>query len=318
MRARFPQGAAGIVGLAVVFALWIATGLYQVNPSEIGVVLRFGKVSHTSPPGLHWHLPWPIERVLKPPVTLVLKEEIGFRTIDAGPPARYRAVVEEARMLTADGNIVEVDFIVQYRIRDPIFFLFRVRDPSDTLRDAAESAMREVIGHTTIDDALTEGRLQVQNDAQQFLQQILDEYESGLLVTTVKLQDVKPPGPVQDAFKDVINAEQDRERLINEAEGFANDILPKARGMAAQMINEAEGYAASTVKEAEGAARRFELLLEAYARAPDVTRRRMYLDMFESILPTVDKVVVGRETTQGLLPILPLAGSPAPALPGGQ
>lgn len=297
-----------IVGLVVGLLLWMATGIYQVNPSEVGVVLRFGRAVATTTPGLHWHLPWPVERVLKPPVTVVHKEEVGFRTLDVGPPARYRTVLEEARMLTEDGNIVELNFIVQYRIKDAVAFLFNVRDPADTLRDAAESAMREVVGHTSISMALTEGRLSIQTRTQDLLQVILDKYGAGLHVTTVKLQDVAPPGPVQDAFKDVINAEQDRERMVNEAEGFANDILPKARGVAAEMINQAQGYAASRVKHAEGEAGRFELVYEAYVKAPRVTRKRMYLETMEVVLPEVDKIIVGSEIANGLIPVLPLAG----------
>ncbi len=308
LRRRIPgRIGAGVVAL-VVLVVWLATGIYQVNPSEVGIVLRFGKAVSTMPPGLHWHLPWPIERVLKPPLTVVLKEEIGFRTIDVGPPARYREVTEESRMLTADGNIIELDFIVQYRIKDPIAFLFRVRDPAETLRDAAESAMREVVGHTTIDEALTEGRLAIQTKAQTLLQEILDRYNAGLLVTTVKLQDVVPPGPVQDAFKDVINAEQDKERMINEAQGFANDILPKARGTAAQLLNEAQGYAATIVKRAEGEAKRFELLRAAYAEAPEVTRTRLYLETMESVLSPARKVILGEEAARNILPLLPVEG----------
>jgi len=306
IRKRIPSGAIGILALLIALVLWLATGLYQVNPSEAGVVLRFGKVVQITPPGLHWHLPWPVERVFKPAVTEVKKEEVGFRTIDVGPPARYRSVTEESRMLTADGNIVELDFIVQFRIKEPIAFLFRVRDPYEMLRDSAESAMREVVGRTSIDDALTEGRLEIQTKAQTLLQDILDRYDSGLQVSTVKLQDVTPPGPVQDAFKDVINAEQDKERLINEAQGFSNDILPKARGTAAQIVNEAQGYAAAVVKDAEGAAERFELVHAAYAKAPGVTRKRMYIEMFESILPGIDKIIVDGAIAGQVIPFLPL------------
>ncbi len=304
--AGLPSGGGAIAGLLVALLLWAATGLYQVNPSEVGVVLRFGRAVTTTSPGLHWHLPWPVERVLKPPVTVVHKEEIGFRTLDVGPPARYRPVLEEARMLTEDGNIVELNFIVQYRIKDPVAFLFNVRDPTETLRDSAESAMRDVIGHTSINMALTEGRFQIQTQAEQLLQGILDGYAAGLHIATVKLQDVAPPGPVQDAFKDVINAEQDRERMVNEAQGFANDILPKARGMAAQIVNRSEGYSAGRVKAAEGEAARFELLYEAYAKAPEVTRRRMYLETMEAVLPTMDKVIVDSHIADGVLPMLPL------------
>lgn len=317
-RRSVPGGAAPAIALIVALGLWLATGIYQVNPSELGVVLRFGRVVETATPGLHWHLPWPIERALKPPVTVVLKEEIGFRTISPGPPARYRSVTEESRMLTADGNIVELDFIVQYLIKDPVAFLFKVRDPADTLRDSAESAMREVIGRSTIDAALTDGRAQIQAETHELLQSTLDGYESGLQVTAVKLQDVVPPGPVQDAFKDVINAEQDRERMINQAEGFANDILPKARGTAAQLENEAAGYAASVVKAAEGAAERFRLLYRAYAKAPDITRTRMYIEALEEVLPNIDKVIVDKELSGEVVPLLPLGqlSMPGHAAPG--
>jgi len=303
---RVPSGLAGLAAVLFALVAWIATGVYQVNPSEIGVVLRFGRVVATTPPGLHWHMPWPFETVLKPPVTRVLKAEMGFRTLDPGPPARYRPVTEESRMLTRDGAIVELDFVVQYRINDPVAYLFNVLDPNETLRHSAESAMREVVGHRTIDDALTEGRMEIQTAAHELLQQTLDTYDSGLQVTTVKLQDVVPPGPVQDAFKDVINAEQDLQRMINEAEGFANDILPKARGMAAQMINEAEGYAEARLKEAEGETQRFTLLRKEYAKAPEVTRKRLYLETLEAILPSVEKYIVDSDSAGGVLPLLQL------------
>lgn len=306
MRSRIPSGIAGIAALLFALVAWMATGVYQVNPSEIGVVMRFGRVTATTPPGLHWHLPWPIETVLKPPVTRVLKAELGFRTLDPGPPARYRPVTEESRMLTRDGNIIELDFVVQYRIDDPVAYLFNILDPNETLRHTAESAMREVIGHSTIDAALTEGRMEIQTAAHELLQQTLDTYDSGLKITTVKLQDVVPPGPVQDAFKDVINAEQDLQRMINEAEGFANDILPKARGMAAQMINEAEGYAEARLKESEGETQRFTLLRDEYAKAQEVTRKRLYLETLEAILPDIEKYVVEGGSGTGALPILQL------------
>jgi membrane protease subunit HflK len=300
--------AAILAGAALV---WLASGIYQVSPSEVGVVLRFGQSVRTTPSGLHWHLPYPAEQVVKVPVTVVWKEELGFRTIDPGPPARYRPVVEEARMLTADGNIIDVDFIVQYRIQDPEKYLFRIRDPEETLRDCAESAMREVVGGTDIDDTLTEGRSRIQVQAQALLQDMLDSYDSGLLVTTVKLQDVEPPEPVQDAFKDVIAAEQDRERLINEAEGFANDILPKARGVAAERLNEARAYAETVVKKAEGEAGRFELVRAAYAEAPDITRKRLYIETMEKILPEADKIVLDSSLAGEMLPVLDLSAAAA-------
>lgn len=308
-RARKRGGAPKIPAaliLAGIALLWAASGIYQVDSSEVGVVLRFGKVTRTTTPGLHWHLPAPAERVVKVPVTVVSKQELGFRTIDPGPPARYRSVVEEARMLTSDGNIIDLDFIVQYRIQDPLKFLFNVRDPVDTLRDCAESAMREVVGGADINSTLTEGRARIQSAAQDLLQGMLDSYESGLLVTTVKLQDVEPPEPVQDAFKDVIAAEQDRERMINEAEGFSNDILPKARGVAAQRLNEARGYAETVVKKAEGEAGRFSAILTAYTLAPEITRTRMYLETMETILPKSEKIIVDSALSGDVVPLLDL------------
>jgi membrane protease subunit HflK len=270
MRSRIPSGIAGIAALLFALVAWMATGVYQVNPSEIGVVMRFGRVTATTPPGLHWHLPWPIETVLKPPVTRVLKAELGFRTLDPGPPARYRPVTEESRMLTRDGNIIELDFVVQYRIDDPVAYLFNILDPNETLRHTAESAMREVIGHSTIDAALTEGRMEIQTAAHELLQQTLDTYDSGLKITTVKLQDVV------------------------------------ARGMAAQMINEAQGYAEARLKESEGETQRFTLLRDEYAKAREVTRKRLYLETLEAILPDIEKYVVEGGSGTGALPILQL------------
>jgi membrane protease subunit HflK len=295
--------------LAAAFVVWLATGVYQVGSSEVGVILHFGKAAGATSPGLHWHVPWPVQQVIKVPVAMVNKQEIGFRTIDPGPPARYRPVVAEARMLTSDGNILDLDFIVQYRIQDPLLYLFKVRDPIETLRDCAESAMREVIGSNDINTALTEGRGAIQVRAQHHLQSMLDGYESGLLITTVKLQDVEPPDAVQDAFKDVIAAEQDKERRINEAEGFANDILPKARGKAAQRVNDAHAYSETVVKEAEGSAGRFELVREAYSRAPEITRKRMYLETLEAILPAIDKVIVDESIASEMLPVMDLPGA---------
>ncbi len=295
--------AAIVAGVALLG--WLATGIYQINPSEVGVVTRFGEVMKTTPPGLHWKFPTPVEQVYKVPIARVLKEEVGFETIAVGPPARYRDDVQESRMLTADGNIVDVDFIVQYTISDATKYLFNVREPRETLHDLAEAAMRSVIGSSTIDSALTEGRLEVQNLTQDLLQGYLDHYDAGMHVNTVKLQDVVPPGPVQDAFKDVINAEQDKERMINEAEGFRNDILPKARGSAAQKTNEAEGYAESQVKLADGAAQSFALVYEAYRVAPEVTRRRLYLETMEKVMKNANKVVVDSRGG-GALPLLSL------------
>jgi modulator of FtsH protease HflK len=298
------------IPLAIGVAVWLLSGIYIVAPDQRGVVLRFGKVVAETDPGPHYHLPWPIERVLRPSVTAIRKEELGFRTIEVGPPARYQDVDAEALMLTGDENIVKLEFIVQYKVRADATgvtdFLFNARDPDGAVRAAAEAAMREVIGRTAIDEVLTEGKQNVQVEAQRVLQSILDLYGAGLEVVTVKLQDVGPPDQVSDAFKDVISAQQDKERLINEARGYANDVVPRARGQAAQIVNEAEAYRETKVREATGTAQRFTALQEEYAKAKDVTRRRLYLETMESILPGAQKIVMDDLAGKQTVPYLPL------------
>ena len=290
--------------------LYAMTGVYIVAPDERGIVLRFGRVVREADPGPGYHLPWPIEQVLKPSVTQIRKAEFGFRTIDIGPPARYQDVDPEALMLTGDENIVKLQFIIQYKVTTSptgaTDFLFNVRDPEDTVRAAAEAAMREVLGRNDIDNALTEGKEKVQQDAQTLLQQILDEYRTGLEVVTVKLQDVGPPDQVSDAFKDVISAQQDKERLINEARGYANDVVPKARGQAAQLLNEAEAYSAAKVQDATGAAQRFTALQQEYDKAKDVTRLRLYLETMEQVLPRMNKIIIDDTAGKQVVPYLPL------------
>lgn len=296
--------------LLIALVLYLGSGVFIVAPDQRGVVLRFGAVARDVGPGPGYHLPWPFEEVLKPSVTQVRKEEFGFRTVDVGPPATYRDVDQEALMLTGDENIVKALFIVQYKVKpDPAAtadFLFNVRDPQDTVRAASEAAMRQVIGSNKIDDALTEDRERIQLEAQAVLQGILDGYGSGLQVETVKLQDVDPPDEVSDAFKDVISAQQDRERLINEARGYANDVVPKARGQAAQLLNEAEGYRLAKIQEAQGAAQRFVSLHDEYSKARDVTRMRLYLEAMEEILPRIDKIVIDENAGERTVPYLPL------------
>lgn len=294
----------------VLFVLYLASGIFIVAPDERAVVLRFGAAVREAGPGPHYRLPRPFERELKVQVTKIRKEEIGFETISVGPPARYRQVPREALMLTGDNNIVDLDFIVQYRVKQtpqgPSDFLFNVANQQQAVRDAAEAAMREVIGASKIDDALTEGKDRIQNDAEELLQKVLDEYQAGIDVVTVKLQDVGPPEAVADAFKDVISAEQDKERLINEARGFANDIVPKARGQAAQVLNEAEAYAQVVVNEAQGAAQRFIAVYEKYAQSKEVTKRRLYLETMERVMARADKIILDRETREQAIPYLPL------------
>jgi membrane protease subunit HflK len=289
-----------------ILALWILSGIYFVGPDEQGVVLRFGKVIATTGSGPHWHFPWPVERVLKPKVTIIRKIEVGFRTVRAGPPARYQQVPTEALMLTGDENIISLEFIVQYRIKDAYKYLFKIREPVNTIKDAAEAAMREVIGQHPIDDALTEKKGVIQDECHQLLQTILDSYNSGLQVVTINLQDVDPPEQVSDAFKDVINAQQDKERKINEAKGYRNDLVPKARGEAAQKINDSQAYREYKIKEAEGDAKRFTQLLKEYQKAKTVTRKRLYLETMEEILPNVEKIILGGPASRNVLPYLPI------------
>ena len=300
--------------LAIVILLWLASGIYMVSPREQGVVRQFGKQVGETVPGLHYHLPWPIERVDTPEVEAIKRLEIGFRTIDPGPPARYRFIEPESLMLTGDENIVDAQIIVQYKIKDAAAFLFNVKDPQGTLRDASEAALRQVIGANTIDNALTVGRLAIQQEIKTLLQRIMDGYGSGLLITEVKLQTVRPPKQVEAAFRDVVSAKEDRERLIYEARGYKEDIIPKAKGKAAQMVRQAEAFKAERIARAEGDAKRFLSFLEEYKKAKDVTKKRLYLETMEDILPDVKKFVLDSESGGNLLQLLPLAGK-EPVIP---
>jgi membrane protease subunit HflK len=297
----------GLLGVVIVIAVvgWAATGFYIVNPDEVGVVKRFGQYVYTTTPGPHWHLPYPIESVLKPKVTQVRRVEVGFRTVTVGPPARYQKVPAESHMLTRDENIVSTEFIVQYRVKDPMAFLFRVRDPDGTVRPAAEAAMREVVGRNTVDDVLTENKDRVQVEAAELLQGIMDSYDSGVRIDYVKLQDVYPPEPVIDAFRDVASAREDRERLKNEAEAYHNDVVPRAQGEREKMLRESEAYRETKIKTSEGDVARFLALYAEYKGAKDITRKRLYLDAMAEILPRA-KIVLNEGKGGGVLPILPL------------
>ena len=294
--------------VAVLLVVWFGSGIFIVGPDERGLVLRFGKLTREVGPGPGYHLPWPFEEVIKPSITQIRKDEFGFRTLDPGPPATYSEVDPEALMLTGDGNIIKLQFIVQYRIRPDASgdFVFNARDARETLRVASEAAMRQVVGNTDIDDALTEGRAQVEQNAQRGIQEILDSYQLGIDIVTVKLQDVAPPDEVSDAFKDVISAEQDKERLINEAKGYANDIVPRARGRAAQILNEADAYRLAKIEKARGDADRFTAMLTEYEKARDVTRMRLYLETMQEVLPRMNKILIDDVAGQRTIPYLPL------------
>lgn len=299
----------GLIAVLAVLA-WGLTGLYTVSPDEQGVVLRFGKWVDTTGPGWHYHLPAPVESVIRPKVTNVNRIELGYQSAgDArlrGMPARN--VRDESIMLTGDENIVDINFSVFWQIKDAGKYLFNVREPEELVRVAAESAMRDIIGQTPIQSALTEGRAQIEVKTRDLLQKLLDDYGAGIRVSQVQLLKVDPPAVVVDAFNDVQRARADQERLRNEAEGYRNDIIPKARGEAERLIQEAEAYKEQVVNLAEGDARRFTSVLQAYKQAEDVTARRLYLETMEDILRKSPKVVIDPQAqgAQGVVPYLAL------------
>lgn len=292
--------------IVALLGLYFASGFYTVGPDELGVVRRFGKHVASTGPGFHYRLPYPIETVVKPKVTEVKRVEIGFRTVSSGPPARYDDRPEESTMLTGDENIVNAEMIVQYRIADAPKALFKISEPEMIIRDAAEAALRQVVGSRTIDEVLTEGKQQIQDDTKRLVQRILDTYDSGLLVVAVQLQDVHPPEAVQDAFKDVASAKEDKSKLINEAQGYRNDIIPRARGEAEKMLRDAEAYKAERVTKAEGDAAKFRSMLAEYQKGKTVTRTRMYLEAMEEILPNVELYIIDDKAGSGIIPYLPL------------
>ncbi|MEA1675657.1 FtsH protease activity modulator HflK [Nitrospirillum sp. BR 11163] len=295
------------VGVAAVAALWLATGVYRVAADEQGVVLRFGKPVRVEQPGLRYHLPAPIEQVLLPQVTRVNRIEIGYRSQgDGRRSVSDRDVADESTMLTGDENIVDIDFAVFWVIKDPAKFLFNIREPEETVKKVAESAMREIIGRTEIQPALTDARQRIENDSRQLLQTILDQYQAGIEITQVQLQRVEPPPAVVEAFNDVQRARQDRERLRNEAETYRNDIIPRARGEAERLNQEAQAYRDQVVDLAQGDAKRFQQVLEAYAQAPDAASRRLYIETMEQILKGTHKILLDDKAGGGAVPYLPL------------
>jgi len=314
---QFPLGRA--IALALL-GLWLLSGIYIVEPAEVGVVLRFGAFNRLTEPGPHYHLPFPVETVITPRVSKVRRVEIGFRSLgleNQSEQGQFRLVPEESQMLTGDENIVDVQFIVQYQIKDPVEFLFNVSEPgaaqlfsdqASVVKSASEAAMREVIGYNKIDSALTTGKLEIQNQARDLLQSILDRYKSGIRVVAVQLQDVHPPKEVLDAFKDVASAREDKSRFINEAEAYRNDLMPRTRGLAAQYQNEAAAYKESMVRKAQGEAQRFLLILKEYIPAKDITRQRLYLEAMETLLanPKLEKVLLSQAAAERIQPYLPL------------
>jgi modulator of FtsH protease HflK len=295
----------GAIG-GVIAVIWLASGSYTVGPDQRGIVLRFGKHVATTDPGFHWHWPYPVETVLRPKVTEVQRVEIGFRTIDPGPPARFADVASESLMLTGDENIIDIDLVVQYRIGDPAKYLFRVRHLSDTIKSASEAALREVIGRRHIDEALTVGKLEIQEETKALLQSILNAYEAGLQVVAVQLQEVQPPRQVIDAFKDVASAREDKVRFINEADGYRSAVIPEVRGKVEMILREAEAYREEKTRRAQGETQRFLQVLEEYQRAKEITRKRLLLETLEEVLPQMDKIILEDGAGTNVLPLLPL------------
>jgi modulator of FtsH protease HflK len=297
----------GLILIILAF-VWLASGLYRVLPDEQGVVLRFGKFIKTTQPGLNYHIPMPIESVQTPKVTKVNRMDIGFRSErDSGFSSGGVAdVPEESLMLTGDENIVNIDFSVFWVIKDAGKFLFQIQDPEGTVKAAAETAMREVIAKSRIQQILTEGRAKIENETQEIIQSILDEYNSGIQVTQVQTQKSDPPDQVIDAFRDVQAARADMERSKNEAEAYANDVIPRARGEAAKIMQAAEAYKQKVVAAAEGEASRFVSIYTEYAKAKEVTQERMYLETMEKVLADIDKVIIEKNAGSGVVPYLPL------------
>ena len=310
---RFLGGGKGgakpiIIGLIILLIVWTLSGLYRVLPDEQGVVLRFGKFVKTTQPGLNYHLPFPIENVLTPKVTKVNRMDIGFRSErDSGFSSGGVAdVPEESLMLTGDENIVNIDFSVFWVIKDAGNFLFKIQDPEGTVKAAAETAMREVIARSDIQPILTEGRSLIEADTQEIIQKILDEYTSGIQITQVQTQKADPPDQVIDAFRDVQAARADMERSKNEAEAYANDVIPRARGEAAKILQAAEAYKKEVVAKAEGEASRFLSIYNEYAKAKKVTQERMYLETMEEVLADINKIIIDKNSGEGVVPYLPL------------
>ena len=291
-----------LLGLLV---FYLSTGVYKVGPKEVGVIKRFGEYVRQTESGLHYHLPYPIEEVHTPKVTEVRRIEIGFRTIDPGPPAKYKQIDNESLMLTGDLAIVSANAVVKYKIKDPIQYLFWIRKPDDTVRDASEAALRQIIGQNEINDVLTNKKTEIQLEAKELLQNLLDEYKAGIHVNNFLFQDVAVPKPVQDAYRDVASAKEDKHKKVNQARAYRNQIIPEAKGKAAQIINNAQAYQAERIAEAEGDVARFNELLKRYKQGKQVTRTRLYLETMEEILPNINKVIVGQES-DGILKMMNL------------
>jgi len=294
--------------IAIIAFIFVFSSFFTVSQEEVGVVLRFGKYNRQVDPGLNFKIPFGVETVNKVPVQSQLKQEFGFRTLRAGvrtqySPTRYK---DESLMLTGDLNAAQVEWIVQFRIKDPYQFLFRVRNPIKTFRDINEAMMREVVGDRTVNEVITVGRQELADVVGVKIQQLCDQYETGIKVEQVVLQDVNPPDEVKPSFNEVNEAEQEKEKLVNQALSEYNKVIPRAKGEAQQKIEEAKGYAIERVNEAQGNADRFTAIFNQYAKAKEVTKQRLYLETMKEILPKIGKKLVVDEKTTGILPLFQL------------
>ena len=284
--------------LIAILVIWLLTGIYVVGPDEVGVIRTFGEFTRVTQSGLNWKFPSPIETANTPKVTEVKRIEFGFRSLKNG---QYRTVEKESLMLTGDENIVDAEMIVQYKIKDPVKYLFNIVEPELTVREASEASLRTVVGRNKIDETLTTGKFTIQEETKEQVQSILDKYESGIHIVAVQLQDVSPPKEVIGAFKDVASAKEDKNRMINQAEGYRNDVIPKARGEAEAMIRDAEGFKESRVKRAEGDATKFTTILKEYKKAKSITEKRLYLETMEKVLPGIDKIIIPDKESGNML-----------------
>ena len=296
-----------LIGLIFLGALgaygWL--GLFQIEPDEQAVVLLLGRHVRDVEPGLHWYA-LGAERVEKRRVTTTLEEEFGYRTLNRGPPPEYEDRPDERRMLTQEEYLVDLEFVVQYRIRNLGKYLFNVKDVPSVIRDVSQAAMREVVATSSINAVLYEDKSEFQRQTKGLIQRVLDRYDAGIQIQSVQLQDVEAPEPVKEAFADVISAQQDKERLILEAGGYADQVVPRARGEAQEAIYKAQAYKATRVLESRGEAERFKAILTEYERAPRVTRERLYLETLEAILPKMEKVIIEEGHAERVLPYLPI------------
>ena len=307
---QFPRASSGTIRgviIGIIALIVVVSSFYTIAPEEIGVVLRLGKFTRNTDPGLNMKIPF-IERVIKVPVQRQLKEEFGFQTVRAGVRSEFsvRGREGEANMLTGDLNAAVVEWVVQYRIVEPYQFLFRVRNVRDTFRAMTEAVMRGVVGDRTVNEVLTVGRQEIADLVEQDLQALCDQYETGIKVEQVVLQDVNPPDPVKPSFNEVNQAQQEREKLINQAQSEYNKVIPRARGEALQAISEAEGYALERVNTAQGDAALFVAMYNEYRKAPEITRKRIYLETMSEILPLVGSKVIVDQDIRSVLPLLNL------------